>query len=842
MRHYHGLLPLTHCSLDRLLIILIDAYFPFYEDLSPNAPRPDPHLQQQLFSGLHRWETDCIRPCPLDKVEPRHQHLFGADIFAVFPPRRRTGASSVSHCGRSSRGRETCTCHYFHATGKRCLHLWAMVSFELLGPVLDFEENMAVIESHLKKLRANPDSDPDNAASSSSDEEEDDREDFAQYWGKPVENAEDLNDPDPRFFPSRPSAADDPDSEVYESSVSGDEDADQINDPPERSSPISRRYRPPKSPIAIPDVFDADSKTQSAPGAPSKIRPLNPGRAKKERAAAPAAPAAVPLPVSAANATIPPARPSKIRLPEVVKDHIDTYLRPAGITNTGNDCYIIAIIQVLAHLDTWRDTCLTVQEEIGLVGGVGWWGGTQPPNEVYTLLQEIQTSLAGGSLRAFPNLRTVMHGKPHWTYIFWLTSSAAGLIDSSTAMGDAAEFYGNLLTYLDAQIDFDPDRRFFTRNMLCGFVHYQSHEADGEHTHEGHHLPAVLVHPAQNPTATLIQMAEQSIEADCVTFFCDHDPPHTPVVIRNAVYYCNMFVIQVVWPARMEQKDGTSRTRVHVDRVFAIPERFQYGTDLRPWRLKGIICRIGDDPSTGHYIAIILHEEVYWVMDDHRVRRARGVGREAFASGRYPVMVFYERSNANYVPVSRATSCISWLRLADTRGHAGNSWGSGHGLAQFWRAERTPECACSVKHCWGFSIRPFRISARNHTSSAGSCSTSIGTPRGIGTHGGSVTTNYRRRSSAGGRCCWRASSSSFLALGTRSCFRSLQPQCCDRCARRQRVRRRFATYSYRHTGQLWRLAVNFRTDRDRTPSKCRCGPRSHGRSCNTNTPSSISWY
>ena len=182
--------------LDRLISILINVYFPFYEHTPQQQSRTNGKLEESLFGGLHRWETDCIQECPSDAVPIESRALFGTTIYCVLPRRRKTGSISRPHyCGRSRIGsRETCTCGYLEQTGKRCVHLWAMMAFELCGPIMAFEENAAIIQDKLLTHRySDSGREVQQIMDGNDDVIDDDYADFEEYWGEHVSYLENIS-------------------------------------------------------------------------------------------------------------------------------------------------------------------------------------------------------------------------------------------------------------------------------------------------------------------------------------------------------------------------------------------------------------------------------------------------------------------------------------------------------------------------------------------------------------------------------------------------------------------------------------------------------------------------
>ncbi|ORY35080.1 hypothetical protein BCR39DRAFT_556578 [Naematelia encephala] len=291
--------------LDRLIAILVNAYFPFYENVPQLESRPSAELERAIFGGLHRWEVDCVRPCPRDNVPPQHRRKFVGTVYCVLPPRRDQG-KRPHYCGRRGRKgqfRDFCTCTGLEVTGKRCAHLWAMATYELCGPVMSFEENASTIRAFLSRTRNYDEHRPIQI--------EDDLEDFQTYWREdfgqlaglstldlggadsvtliehPVSTSlqyaqQEGKDKSVRFGKSEPIRKaptpigdSEPDRRLTTTSRKGDE---------WQTSPIGRRYQTGNRDDSPPDtVTDLADLSKNMPGRPSNIRPLHPYRTTKKK-------------------------------------------------------------------------------------------------------------------------------------------------------------------------------------------------------------------------------------------------------------------------------------------------------------------------------------------------------------------------------------------------------------------------------------------------------------------------------------------------------------------------------------------------------------------------------
>jgi len=143
-------------------------------------------LENQLFGGIHLWETDCIRPVPIQRVPKAHRSKFGEEVYEVYPSRRSPSKKKVvpHFCGSRPGGRKVfCDCDYWEQAGKRCSHLWAMESYRLHGSVLQFEERLGVVSSKLFPKKSKEIRD-DNDEEAPSDDDQDEK-DYELFWKHP---------------------------------------------------------------------------------------------------------------------------------------------------------------------------------------------------------------------------------------------------------------------------------------------------------------------------------------------------------------------------------------------------------------------------------------------------------------------------------------------------------------------------------------------------------------------------------------------------------------------------------------------------------------------------------
>lgn len=415
--------------LDRLILVLIDAFFPYYEEFEGGLPRADPNLQTQLFGGLNRWELGCVHPCPPDAVPAAHRHRFGPSVFCVFPPKRQTPQSSTQFCGKTVKGNDVCTCDYWNATGKRCVHLWAMVAYDLLGSVFEFDEHAAIIEYHLLSRGIGVPSHPPSVAGrkrgrpnkkqTGVDGDRAEEEEFNEFWGEELIGGEQsLADSHPRMFETSPvkTSADPvtPPARLVTTVARSD-----ASDTSADGSPVGRRFGSPMSDSSEPEPIEdgpgnsatlpPSSWSHSNPGAPPHVRPLQPNRATKKRDpirttdspdlfAPTVSTTASGDRQAAIGVGAPKVSRSTTGLSRRARKQV-ARMKPLGIQNTGNDCYILSLVQVMARVDTW-DSALCHDFVKGKLGECA----------EYQLWARVRESLRGTQAVEFPELRPTLFG------------------------------------------------------------------------------------------------------------------------------------------------------------------------------------------------------------------------------------------------------------------------------------------------------------------------------------------------------------------------------------------------------------------------------------------------
>ena len=290
----------TYLSLDRLLVIIITTYLPFYKNHPNDVSRPDPVLIRQLFGGMSIWQSDGIHPCTRRTI-PHLVHQLDT-VYMARPPQ----PSSPTHvCGRrKDNGRQYCSCEYYSQTGKRCAGLWALATLELCGGVAEFESLCSASGAGI----------PQPKLKNRSMANRDDVDDLAEYWASNT-------------------IVEDPILALITTDLG-------LIDPKTSAGSVRTRDPSPVSPIGCrhrsirPKLGDdpSESTKVSFLGRPPAIRPLQiRGKAQK----------------------------STLR---VRREKHTTIGKPLGSRNTGTDCFALALFHILARQKEWMDAFRIVEK------------------------------------------------------------------------------------------------------------------------------------------------------------------------------------------------------------------------------------------------------------------------------------------------------------------------------------------------------------------------------------------------------------------------------------------------------------------------------------------------
>ncbi|EIW66628.1 hypothetical protein TREMEDRAFT_65496 [Tremella mesenterica DSM 1558] len=306
--------------IDRLIVIIINVYFPMYLHSPPTSGRCDPQVREVILLGLDLWQVNAVRLCPPNQCPELPVRLRAT--YKVQYAHLSSGSRDppqVHYCGIiAGSQREWCSCSFFNQRGKRCGALWAFYCYRNCGSQEAYVEEITTIASSMslssgtKREHQRVDTSLDA-----------DREDLIAWWGH------DPTEPVERYWSTteRPtkSTAVNIDSEHLDSLVR----------PllPPLSSPIGRRHtrnrarlQPPPEDSQVSSQLDGHGAVDRG-GRPAHTRPLHPGRSRK-----------------------PPKSHIAFR-----PEKLPSQQRPVGAVNHQQSCFAQALFHVLLRLPTFAE-------------------------------------------------------------------------------------------------------------------------------------------------------------------------------------------------------------------------------------------------------------------------------------------------------------------------------------------------------------------------------------------------------------------------------------------------------------------------------------------------------
>lgn len=113
-----------------------------------------------------------------------------------------------------------------------------------------------------------------------------------------------------------------------------------------------------------------------------------------------------------------------------------------------------------------------------------------------------------------------------------------------------------------------------------------------------------------------------------------------------------LLALNTVWPVETGNPLGVSLSPRITAKPFRIPHRLTWGDNewFSPnrrhqlqWTIVGAVIKAGTMQSSGHYVALIHVNDLWFSVDDLRVSRIGGTA-SAFEGGSVPVLLLYERT------------------------------------------------------------------------------------------------------------------------------------------------------------------------------------------------------
>lgn len=611
----HWLDSLADNRLDRLVVIIINYYFPFFQYLPRKQSRADPGFLTMLSRGFNCWQANGVQPVDLDsmmvpvKLRGRVRLVFGAT----------SGPNEEVHFphqvnGEAGQGRWMCTCDTSRKTGKQCEHLWASGILQKYGTIDSYEASCDAVRASVGDLpttssythtsiKSNEESesegedgeDNEEIGYASEDESgdelglddgfqeplagDDDKYDFEQYWGpgkmqtlkdlETIVKAVAITSRRNRTPQPEPSAESDTED------VAGSDDSD--NQPPSPSPSGGKKLRPGHG---LP------------PGPNPANRSLHPGRRKKTK--------------------------STLSLPTKLQS---TLGRPVGIENTGDDCFGAALLQALVHHGHWAHAFDAAHTAYPLLRR----------SDLGAALHQVQSSLLSNRLAGFPNLNK--------------TLSAA--IGQGRGQHDPSEVLRGVIGVLDSLLGSPSFSKLFAvlvrRTFHCKTCDTWSEVAGPG----GEYIEMICQALITKSTSEVPEMIKRGMSegGSVATRTCTNSACTafaTSGLATTLRPTGDLLAVEVSSHTSSTSSDGSFKLKA--DMSLEMDEQIGSKVGARVhWKLTGIICFVGTDRASGHYCSMFLGQEgIWWLANDAIVTQAGSI-LDAFVGLRQPRLLLYTK-------------------------------------------------------------------------------------------------------------------------------------------------------------------------------------------------------
>ncbi|EIW69524.1 hypothetical protein TREMEDRAFT_62382 [Tremella mesenterica DSM 1558] len=568
--------------IDKLLTIIIDVYFPMYLHSPPTSARCDPTVLSHILQGLELWEQGAVRECFGDEM-PMSLRGQLDHTYCVTSSESSKTTPDLHYCGIKDKTRERCSCRYFTKTGKRCSGLWALYCFHTCGSSETYSNGVTANELRLQtraiqlQRRLGEISYPL------------DQEDLVAYWG---------HDPSEPVWHDW--SSEQPPKQGKLISI------DSANlDFVEPDSPITRRNR------FLNHADDHPSTTATLPvsrpeadkgGRPAAHRPLHPYRQKTA--------------------------PTKAGIP---RDALPPRDRPVGAKNYLQSCFALSLFHIVFRIPAFVSAF----------------------NEANDALRPHAPSLIvllGDFLKAISVTRRLVDLKDIVPIL-----RSENLIDEES-QHDPCELFLRMTSKFNQIIEQNPIRNTFQFGVTWEYVFQPCSHAvpvRQETSSLEKQMTVLQIYP-HGSSLNLIQLINLSLWRSCSPQHCFSVPCNGRMAVTRARAKMSlesnnlprMLLLNIVWDLR----NPSAHQVIH---PFDIPETINPAqvsavpppilpSNLPMYRLKGMLCRKGDtvQVTSGHYVALIKHDDVLWEIDDEKTSRMF-LNRDAFGGTRFPVLLFY---------------------------------------------------------------------------------------------------------------------------------------------------------------------------------------------------------
>ncbi|ORX38922.1 hypothetical protein BD324DRAFT_649021 [Kockovaella imperatae] len=335
-------------------------------------------------------------------------------------------------------------------------------------------------------------------------------------------------------------------------------------------------------------------------------------------------------------------------------------MQPMGVVRIGNQCYALSLFQVLSNIRVWLESTVEAWREAGTA--------LSSSQEQYRQFVGVINRKLDGSAsnQTLPNLTAALAEELELT-------APQGYIRPQDAEQDPTEIFLKLIAVWDR---FDNSTKYsdlfkttvlsFDRCDACFGLRLECRETQ----HYSLMISSGKFFEPQNAQSKVVVdhlLSDLKIEhkrtMQCQTPTCGIIGPHEEVSRLGST--SQLLTVQLRWShSDMEHAGAAAPFHVASTRIPSFMELTERGMDnatqISMWRIKGIICRIGPQADTGHYVALVPKADRWWLIDDHRVRLASSPV-DAWREGRYPLMLIFER-----IEIRKAQSTGFNLAQTDT--------------------------------------------------------------------------------------------------------------------------------------------------------------------------------
>jgi hypothetical protein len=673
--------------LDTLAVIVISYYFPFYEYLPHAESRPDPNFVRALRSGFNAWQANGVTRLDVNNAQvPTYLRREVAYVLQVYTgtddlphyPHQLLRRETSGYYAPQAPGRWKCTCDGFTQTNHQCEHLWASSIYINHGAIDAFDAavhasqvplpantprtetgddqvtvgndhqssvanegewdddlrnsktygaadpQQSIVNEDVDNLREegeNDGSDNDNdddyldndipLGHEDSVQPPDDQADLEAYWKTDIMATGDLSDletitiatgtwnssrrnkpgPYSQLDPSEP-------SDAISSTESGTFSTDSEND---RQDEHTAALKNP-------------NQSGNPPGPSATNRPLNPRRNKGNKGSK--------TKKDPKKSKRTGGQKSSLGLGERVKNDIVT---PAGIQNTGNDCYGAALLQILARQPQWSATlnyALSNNQSLA-------------DSDIGKTLRDIVKSVNDNVTKSFP----------------MLNKTFAAAIGQSAGQHDPAELLRGLNQFFDQHIT--EGARSFDRLFGMSVRNSYACPRCSERTNERDDYTEIIANAPSSTTGVWdttpamivrgLSMKDSVASRQCSNNHCGK----TFLSGLDTAIKLDGQLLAIEVSSRADSVGALCSS----GQTFDLTNDMVFGNDEWSdlldegnihWKLRGVICYTEGRAKQGHYTSIFLEDKIWWEANDSHVKQLKSV-LHAFKALRTPRVLFYSR-------------------------------------------------------------------------------------------------------------------------------------------------------------------------------------------------------